>query len=113
METSVLTAYIVTFIVMVLLFGAAIMSAMMISFKPNNSDHISRKVWFWVLAIATPVISFLINFFHFYDNISVPTQRDKYLFATCIAAVIALILFIVLGVIFSKSTHGKLASWFN
>lgn len=113
METSAINAYIVTFIVMALLFGGAILSAMLISFKPNNSDHSQRKVWFWVLAIATPVISFLINYFHFYEDISVPTQRDSYLFATCIAAVVALVLFIVIGLIFSKSTHGKLASWFN
>lgn len=113
METSVVTAYIVTFIVLAIFFGLAILSATLISFKPNNSDHAARKVWFWILAVATPVVAFLINYLHFYAEISVPTQRDSYLFATSIAAVIALLLFVILGLAFSKSTHGKLASWFN
>lgn len=113
MQTSVFPCYMVAIIVFVVMFLLAVLISVMINFKPDRSDVGARKVWFWVFAALTLVTSFAIDFFVNVNSITVPTLYSKFLLHSCIASFGAFAVYILLGLIFSKSTHGKLASWFN
>lgn len=113
MGISVLTAYVVSFISFIAFFGIAFLSAQLISFKPDNSDHTQRKMWFWILAGVMVLCAVLVNIIAFYGDITTPTARNAYLVATGIGAFVILFLYGLFGLILSKNTHGKLASWFN
>ena len=113
MEISVITAYVVSFVCFVIFFGLAFLSAQVISFKPDNSDHGQRKIWFWVWAGLMVLVVIGVNLVSFYGDISVPAQKNSYLIATGVSALLILVAYILLGLIISKNTHGKPASWFN
>lgn len=113
MGISVLTAYVVSFISFIVFFGFAFLSAQLISFKPDNSDHAQRKMWFWIIAVGMVLCAFIVNFAAFYADITIPTVKNSYLVATGVGAAVILLLYIFLGFVLSKKTHGKLASWFN
>lgn len=112
MQTSPVTAYIVSTIVLIVMFIIAFATAQMTNYKPDHSDVAKRRVWFWLCCILTPVFAFCINYFKFYQAITVPTAQESYILAASIGAGVALVLFILLGLALSKSSTGKLASWF-
>ena len=112
MQTSVAVAYMVAVIVLVVFFACAVISANAISFKPNRSDVGQRRLWFWVFGLATLVVSFLVNYFCFYNKIEVPSQADSYMLQTIISSVVSFVVYIVAGLAVSKSTNGKLSNWF-
>ena len=109
MQISVFPCYMVAIIVFVAMFLLAVIVSQMISFKP---DVAARKVWFWVFGALTLVASFGIDFLVNVNSITVPTLYSKFLIHSCIAAFSAFALYILLGIVISKSTRGKLASWF-
>lgn len=109
--TSV-TAYIVSLSALAVMFLLSVIIANIIDYDPSHSDVGKRRLWFWICCILTPVLAFLINMTFFYGDITVPSQKASYMTAMGIGAGAAIILFIILGVILSKTTHGKLASWF-
>lgn len=112
MQTSVFPCYLVAIIVFVVMFLLAVVVSQLISFKPDRTDVAARKVWFWVFAALTLVGSFAIDFFVNVHSVTVPALYSKFLMHSCIAAFSAFALYIILGLIISKSTRGKLASWF-
>lgn len=112
MQTSVFPCYMVAIIVFVAMFLLAVIVSQMISFKPDRSDVAARKVWFWVFGALTLVASFGIDFLVNVNSITVPTLYSKFLIHSCIAAFSAFALYILLGIVISNSTRGKLASWF-
>lgn len=112
MQTSPITAYIVSASVLIVMFIIALVSAQMISFAPDHSDVPRRRVWFWICCLLTPVIAFCVNYSLFYEDITVPTAKDAYILASGIGAGVVLVLFILVGLGLSRSSRGKLASWF-
>ena len=100
---------VITSLVLILISG---LIAKSISFKPDLTDVSKRKLWFWVLAIPCPIITFGITF-AIYSGIKGKSAQNTYMVAMCIATVISFILYIVLGFIAAKTNkNGKLSNWF-
>lgn len=100
---------VITSLVLILISG---LIAKSISFKPNLTDVSKRKLWFWVLAILCPIITFGITF-AIYSGIKGKSAQNTYMVAMCIATVISFILYVVLGFIAAKTNkNGKLSNWF-
>lgn len=100
---------VITSLVLILISG---LIAKSISFKPDLTDVSKGKLWFWVLAILCPIITFGITF-AIYSGIKGKSAQNTYMVAMCIATVISFILYIVLGFIAAKTNkNGKLSNWF-
>jgi len=100
---------VITSLVLILISG---LIAKSISFKPDLTDVSKRKLWFWVLAILCPIITFGITF-AIYSGIKGKSAQNTYMVAMCIATVISFIFYIVLGFIAAKTNkNGKLSNWF-
>ena len=106
---SAYMAGVITSIVLILVSG---LIAKSISFKPDLSDVAKRKLWFWILAILCPVVSFGVTF-AIYSSIKGKSAKDSYMLAMCISAVISFVIYVALGFIVSKTNkNGKLGNWF-
>ena len=100
---------VITSLVLILISG---LIAKSISFKPDLTDVSKRRLWFWVLAILCPIITFGITF-AIYSGIKGKSAQNTYMVAMCIATVISFILYVVLGFIAAKTNkNGKLSNWF-
>lgn len=100
---------VITSLVLILTSG---LIAKSISFKPDLSDVPKRKLWFWVLAILCPIITFGITL-AIYSGIKGKSAQNSYMVAMCVSAVVSFILYVVIGFIAAKaSKNGKLGNWF-
>lgn len=99
----------ITSLVLILVSG---LIAKSISFKPDLTDVSKRKLWFWVLAILCPIITFGITF-AIYCGIKGKSAQNMYMTAMCISAVLSFVIYVVLGFIAAKTNkNGKLGNWF-
>ena len=100
---------VITRLVLILVSG---LIAKSISFKPDLTDVSKRKLWFWVLAILCPIITFGITF-AIYCGIKGKSAQNMYMTAMCISAVVSFVIYVVLGFIAAKTNkNGKLGNWF-
>ena len=100
---------VITSLVLILVSG---LIAKSISFKPDLTDVSKRKLWFWVLAILCPIITFGITF-AIYCGIKGKSAQNMYMTAMCISAVVSFVIYVVLGFIAAKTNkNGKLVNWF-
>lgn len=107
------SAYIIGFVVAVVMLVVAAVVSSLIAFRPDNSDCKSRKVWFWVLGALTPVFSFLIAFFAVYVGIKANSKQESYMIAMAISTVLSFAVYVLCGLALSKvNKHGKLGNWF-
>lgn len=84
----------------------------MVMYRPNNSDKMVRRMWFWSCAVLTPVVAYFINVM-IASAIKVPTRYSAYLYAAAIGAGAAFVIFILLGLLLSKvMPSSKLSTWF-
>lgn len=98
--------------VLIVFFLLAVMSANMILYKKNDTGVTKRKIWFWVFASLTFVVSFIINW-GVAESIEVVSHQSKYITYSWIAAVCATALFVILGVVISKCfPNSKVGTWF-
>ena len=112
LAVSTASAYMSGVITSLVLILASALIAKSISFKPDLSDVSKRKLWFWVLAILCPIITFCITF-AIYSGIRGKTAQDSYMVAMCISAAVSFILYVVIGFIAAKANkNGKLGNWF-
>ena len=112
LAVSTASAYasgVITSLVLILASG---LIAKSISFQPDLSDVSKRKLWFWVLAILCPIITFCITF-AIYSGIRAKSAQESYMVAMCISAAVSFILYVVIGFIAAKANkNGKLGNWF-
>lgn len=109
----VASAYIIGVSVAVVLLIIATIVAVSISFRPDNSDIKSRKVWFWVISSLAPVLTFAMAFMFVYEGIKVPSKQTAYMTAMCISTGVSFVLYVVLGFVLAKvNNHGKIGNWF-
>lgn len=110
---NVISAYIIGIaLTIVMLIIAAIISNM-ISYRPDNSDCKSRKTWFWILGVLTPVLTFIVTLVVGYLSIKSHKKAENYMIAMGISSLISFVLYVVLGWIFAKANkHGKIGNWF-
>lgn len=100
---------VITSIVLILVSG---LIAKSISFQPDLSDVAKRKLWFWILAILCPVVTFAVTFV-VYNGIKGKSAQNSYMVAMCVSAAVSFVLYVVLGFIASKANkNGKLGNWF-
>ena len=100
----------------IVMIGIAILVASMIQFQSgaNPKDRMKRKIWFWILAVLTPVIFFLYNLFLVLPNIKAGPAMNKFSLHSGLSPVIAFVLFVVFGIVISKLfKRKKVGNWFN
>ena len=100
----------------IFMIGIAILVASMIQFQSgaNPKDRMKRKIWFWILAVLTPVIFFLYNLFLVLPNIKAGPAMNKFSLHNGLSPVIAFVLFVVFGIVVSKLfKRKKVGNWFN
>ena len=115
MQTSVVSAYIIGIVVFIVMLLIAAVVANAIAYQPgtNPTDPGKRKMWFWILGVLTPVLTFVLTYFIVYTGIKMKTVQDKYMTAMCISTVMSFVLYVASGFALSKIfKHGKLSSWF-
>ncbi len=99
-------------VAVVMLFIAAIHSTS-IAFRPDNSDVRSRKIKFWIYAVATLVINFIICYAVFYMAEKTKAKKEAAIIATSIGSVVSVVVYIILGYITARiNKHGKTGNWF-
>lgn len=110
---NTISAYIVGFILTVVMLIVSAIVSNLIAYRPDNSDCKNRKTWFWVLGILTPVLTFLITLVFGYLSIKSRTKADNYMVAMAISSATSFVLYIILGWILAKvNKHGKIGNWF-
>lgn len=110
---STISAYIIGVSVAIVLLLIAAIIANVISYNPDNSDCKKRKVWFWILAAFTLVLTFVLCYVIEYTGIKVPSKQKAYMTAMCISSVVSPIIYILFGFILAKiNNHGKVGNWF-
>lgn len=115
METEVnyLIPYFLTFAVSAICFGVATYIANATLYRPDSSDIAKRKVWFWVMFVISILLPLGINFV-LAGNLE--TQHDTYTYFkhACIADGVFAVVYILLGLIVSKTfSTKKVGSWFK
>ena len=106
------TAYIWSLVVFVIFFLVTIIISNMVPYKPNNTGAGKRRIVFWVFAVLTFAISFLINI-AVASNIAVQSIKDEYINNSIIGSGAAIVLFILIGLVISKTCpKTKVGTWF-
>ena len=97
-----------------LLIAAIISNLIKFEGGSNPKDPGKRKLWFWVIAILTPIFIFIMCRFILAPNPSDDQMvYDEFVNAIPFAAVVGLGIYILLGLILSKAVkHSKLGHWF-
>ena len=109
--TSAYIISVVTALVFVLI-SAIIANAIKFEGGSNPKDPQQRKKWFWILAILTPAVNFLLGYFVFKPDANIMVVK-KYTTALAIGTGVSLVLYILLGFILSKVfRNGKIGNWF-
>lgn len=107
------SAYIIGISVTIVLLLIAAAWSVLIGVRPDNSDCKTRKVLFWIISVFTIVLTFILCYTIVYPDINVPTQKEAYMTAMCIASGLSFVLYVVFGLVLSKiNKHGKIGNWF-
>ena len=113
------TAYLWTAVVAVVFFLVAVLAANMILYKPNNPGTTARRIWFWILAVLTPIVGFIVNYIYLGvvknsgETIVTAASESKFMLHSCIAAGVFFVAFIALGFVLSKAfKKTKVGTWF-
>jgi hypothetical protein len=111
-QASMTSAYMWSCVVMAVCFLIAVVIANMILFKPGNTGVTHRRIWFWILCVATGIVGFLINY-GIGSNITVPSIQANYYMHSGIAAGVSVVIYIILGLVLSKMfSNSKIGTWF-
>ncbi len=110
---DIVSAYVISAVTVIVMLIVASVVSNMISFRPDNSDCKSRKIWFWILGFLTPAVSFLIAFAFVYVDIKARSKASSYMIAMAISSIVSFIVYLIGGFVISKiDKHGKLGNWF-
>lgn len=111
-QVSISSAYMWALIIMVVFFLIALVIANMIVYKPKDPGTTTRRIWFWVLCIASVVGGYVVNMI-ISAKIGVPTIKSAYDLHSAIAAGVALVVYILAGFCISKMfPKSKVGTWF-
>lgn len=110
MGLSLIVAWSIALGFMILFFLIALLWSNSVPYRPGGSDNVKRRVIFWVWCALTPLCSFGINWI-VAGGAQTPAEKIDYMAAAGIAAVVALVLFIIVGAIVGFSATGKLRRW--
>lgn len=111
-QVSMTSAYMWAIVIMVVFFLLAVIISNAIIFKPNNPGTTTRRIWFWILCVATGVVGFIVNFI-IGNSITVPSIQSDYYMHSGIAAGISVVVYILIGFVVSKLfPNSKVGTWF-
>ena len=108
--------YMFAVIAAVVMLGLAVLIASMIKFQAgaNPKDRMKRKVWFWVLAVITPILFYVYNSALVVPNIKAGPAMNKFFMHSALSPVVAFTVFVVMGIVLSKIfKRKKVGNWFN
>jgi cytochrome bd-type quinol oxidase subunit 2 len=114
MNDQSLSAYVMAIVIALvfLLIAAVISNLIKYEGGSHPKDPGKRKMWFWIFAIISPIIIFLIGFLVVRTGIKVPSARESYTTALSLGTGLSFILYVVLGLILSKIfKHSKIGNW--
>lgn len=63
----------------------------------------SRRIVFWMLSFIAPVLTACLNFLVFAGHVAGKPAQDKFFTANLISIIVAFVLYIVVGFVFSKT----------
>ena len=113
METNTIMIYTWAFVILIVFFLISMGIAFSIPIKPDMSDRLTRKVWFWVMCALTPVCAFFLNFILCPAD-QLPEVHSNYMAQSGISAGLVFVIFILIGFGISKSApRSKMGSWFS
>lgn len=110
-----MNAYVISLIVAIVAMLVAIIASNAVAYKPgvNSGDVTTRRIWFWVLGILTPIISWAICYFLVYEVARGKSHKADAMQAMCIAAAVSFVLYIAVGWVLSKVFNNKkIGTWF-
>lgn len=111
-QISNLQAYFWAFIVLAVAFLLAVLFSNLVLYKPNDNGATKRRIIFWVMAILTCSVSFLVNYF-IAGGILIGVYRSDFIMHAGIASGAAFLLFIIFGFMISKIfPNTKCGTWF-
>lgn len=116
MHTSLVSAYVIGVAVSIVMLAIAAIISSAIKYQPgsNPKDPRKRKVTFWICAVFALILPFIVAYIFEYQGIKVKSKQEGYLLAMAISSILSLILYIVIGIVISKTSgHGKLSNWFR
>ena len=112
-QLSMSSAYMWSAVIMIVFFLLAVLISNMILFKPRDPGTTKRRLWFWILCVATGVVAFVVNFI-IGNTSNVPAIQSEYHMNAAIAAVGAVVIYILAGFLTSKLfPSSKVGTWFN
>ena len=111
-QISNLQAYFWAFIVLAASFLLAVLFSNLVSYKPHDTGATKRRIIFWIMAILTCSVSFLVNY-SIAVGIHIGVYRSDFIMHAGIASGAAFLLFIIVGFMISKIfPNTKCGTWF-
>jgi len=110
-----MNAYVISVIVAIVAMLTAIVASNRVAYKPgvNAGDVTTRRIWFWVMGVLTPIISWGICYFLVYEAARGKSHKADAMQAMCIAALVSFALYVAVGWILSKVfKNKKIGTWF-
>ena len=110
-----MNAYVISVIVAIIPMIVPIVASNAVAYKPgvNSGDVTTRRMWFWIMGVLTPIISWGICFFLVYQTARGKSHKADAMQAMCIGAAVAFVLYVVVGWILSKLFNTKkIGTWF-
>ena len=105
--------YVTSIIIAIVMLGISALHSKSIAFRPDNSDVKSRKVKFWIYAIVTLVVNFIVCYVMFYMAEKTKSKKEAAMIATAIGTMLSVVVYIGLGFVTAKiNKHGKTGNWF-
>jgi sulfoxide reductase heme-binding subunit YedZ len=112
-----MNAYVIAIATVILVMLIAAFSAHAIQFQggANPADKKKRKLWFWILSILAPIITYVVGAFVIHPDPEMDQMAyEEHMNALPIASLVALVLYILIGLVLSKMKVSiKIAHWFN
>ncbi|MDE5843869.1 MAG: hypothetical protein K2H44_00595 [Muribaculaceae bacterium] len=117
--------YVMSIIFLMVFFGLALVTAFLTPNRPSGTDKSTRRVWFWVLAVASGIFNYA-----YFSLVAIPDSWAKLSSlaqampaniqayadlnaANVWASICVVIVFIFIGFIVSRcASRTKLGSWF-
>jgi len=111
-----MNTYIVSVVVaaLVIIIAAVVSNSIAYEGGAHPKDPGKRKLWFWVLSILSPILTYVLGAFVVAPDKNLdPMGYDEHMNSLPIAAIVALVIYVVIGFILSKAfKNGKLGHWF-
>jgi len=115
-EGLIVNTYVFAVLAAVVMLAIAILIANSIKYQPgpNPKDTPKRKLWFWILAILTPITFYIYNLFIVSPGIKSGPAMNKFFMHSALSPVVSLVVFITFGIVVSKIfKRKKVGTWFN